>query len=157
MPDQPTADPVLRHLVLAVNQAQSASVPLSLSAHGREFTGELIAQTTYFTALTEGNPLFAALDPNSKLAAEQYSADNAQVEGEYLHLRLPPESPAEPPPVWRIRLAAVDGWHLRVIDPDVEVEAGPEQKNGLVEDHEFEHPRAHAVLSGESIDGSGVI
>lgn len=157
MPDQPTADPVLRHLVLAVNQAQTASVPISLSVNGREFTGELIAQTTYFAALTEGSPLFAALDPTSPLAADQYAADSATVDDEFLHLRLPPESAAEPPPVWRIRMAAVDGWNLRVADP----EPAPDQHvdPGHV-DHEHsqtdepELSRARAVLTGQSIDQS---
>lgn len=120
MTHQPAVDPVLYHLVLAVNQAHEASIPISLTVHGSGVVGELISQATYFAALTEDSPLLAALDPTSPLAADQYAADSADADEEYLHVRVPSRSPDHAPPVWRIRMAAVDGWSLRLVDPDAE-------------------------------------
>jgi hypothetical protein len=118
MPDQPAADPVLRHLVFAVNQAHDVSIPISLSVHGSGFVGELISQVTYFAALTEDSPLLAALDPTSPLAADQYAADSSHADDEFLHVRVPSKHADLTPPVWRMRLAAVDGWSLRLAEPD---------------------------------------
>ena len=115
---QPAVDPVLRHLVFAVNQAHEASIPISLSVHGSGFVGELISQATYFSALTEDSPLLAALDPTSPLATDQYPADINDADEDYLHMRVPPRSANHTPPVWRMRLTAVDGWSLRLVDPD---------------------------------------
>ena len=125
MTQQPAVDPVLRHLVFAVNQAHEASIPISLSVHGSGVVGELISQATYFSALTEDSPLLAALDPTSPLAAEQYAADSAEADEEYLHVRVPSRSAEHAPPVWRIRMTAVDGWSLRLVEPESDGDSHP--------------------------------
>lgn len=57
----------MRHLVKAVNESETAAVPVSLSVHGTVVTGDLIAQRRYFAELVAGNPLMNALEPSSGL------------------------------------------------------------------------------------------
>ena len=47
-------DPVLQQLVRAVNESGQAAVPVTISIHGTVLTGNLIAQSRYFSELVEG-------------------------------------------------------------------------------------------------------
>ena len=60
-------DPVLQQLVRAINESGQAAVPVTVSVHGTQLTGALIAERRYFSELVEGNPLMSALEPSSGL------------------------------------------------------------------------------------------
>lgn len=66
-------DPVLEHLVRAVNESGRARVPVTVSAHGREITGLLIAEQAYFEQLAKDTPLLSALQPESGLLGKDYA------------------------------------------------------------------------------------
>ncbi len=105
-------DPVLAHLVAAVNESRQAGVSVTVSAHGMVLTGALIAQEAYFTELVEGRPLMSALQPASGLLGKDYAQQVRAEAGHHLHLRGGVTG-ADEPGLWRISLAAVDAWSLR--------------------------------------------
>lgn len=118
-------DPVLRQLVRAVNESAQAAVPVTVSVHGTTLTGTLIAESTYFSDLVEGNPLLTALEPRSGLLGKDYAKEADAESDHYLHLRgagIRRESDVIEGP-WRISLAAIDGWALRA--GDAEEDKGP--------------------------------
>ncbi len=105
-------DPVLRHLVRAVNESETAAVPVSLSVHGTMVTGDLIAQRRYFAELVAGNPLMNALEPSSGLLGKDYARDTESESDHHLHI-LADRAPGGDEGLWRISLESVDGWSLR--------------------------------------------
>ena len=108
-------DPVLRQLVRAVNESGQAAVPVTISVNGTVLTGNLIAQSRYFSELVEGNPLMSALEPGSGLLGKEYAKEAETESDHHLHLRATgvrrDGDAAEG--LWRISLEAVDGWVLR--------------------------------------------
>lgn len=106
-------DPVLQHLVQAVNESGQAGVPVTVSVHGMLLTGVLIAQETYFAELVEGKPLMSALQPASGLLGKDYEREVTDESGHHLHLRGGRETGAAEEGQWRISLEAVDAWVLR--------------------------------------------
>ena len=68
-------DPVLQHLVQAVNESGPSGVPVTVTAHGMVLTGVLIAQEAYFADLVEGHPLMSALQPVSGLLGKEYARE----------------------------------------------------------------------------------
>jgi hypothetical protein len=118
-------DPVLRHLVRAVNESLQAAVPVTVSVHGTTLTGTLIAESRYFGELVVGNPLLSALEPSSGLLGKDYAKEAEAESDHHLHLRatgVRGNELIEGP--WRISLEAVDGWALRAGDA-VEEGKGP--------------------------------
>ena len=99
-------DPVLEQLVRAVNKSRDATVPVTVSAHGTVVTGVLIAQDAYFTELAEGRPLLGALRPATGLLGKEYKKDVDARSGDHLHIRARGAEEG----LWRVSLAAVDGW-----------------------------------------------
>jgi hypothetical protein len=121
-------DPVLQQLVRAVNESAQAAVPVTVSAHGTVLTGNLIAQSRYFSELVEGNPLMSALEPGSGLLGKEYTKEAEAGSGHHLHLRAAAirgdGQTAEG--LWRISLGSVDGWALRAVaGTAVEEDRGP--------------------------------
>jgi hypothetical protein len=121
-------DPVLQQLVRAVNESGQAAVPVTISVHGTVLTGNLIAQSRYFSDLVEGNPLMSALEPSSGLLGKEYTKEAEGESDHHLHVRAASirgdGETAEG--LWRISLEAVDGWALRAIaGKDVEDDRGP--------------------------------
>jgi hypothetical protein len=121
-------DPVLQQLVRAVNDSGQAAVPVTISVHGAVLTGNLIAQSRYFSELVEGNPLMSALEPGSGLLGKEYSKEAEAESDHYLHVRAAgirgDGDAAEG--LWRISLGSVDGWALRAVaGRDVEEDRGP--------------------------------
>src|SRR5580704_7593426 len=121
-------DPVLQQLVRAVNESGQATVPVTISVHGTVLTGNLIAQSRYFSDLVEGNPLMSALEPSSGLLGKEYTKEAEDESDHHLHVRAASirgdGETAEG--LWRISLEAVDGWALRAIaGKDVEDDRGP--------------------------------
>jgi hypothetical protein len=120
-------DPVLAQLVHSVNESGQAAVPVTVTAHGTMLTGTLIAADRYFADLVEGNPLLSALQPGSGLLGKEYAKDVEDEADHHLHVRVTHivgDSPAEG--IWRISLAAVDGWTLRAIaDTEAQDDRGP--------------------------------
>ena len=49
-------DPVLYQLVRAVNESKQAAVPVTISVYGPVLTGNLVAQSRYFSVLVRGTP-----------------------------------------------------------------------------------------------------
>jgi hypothetical protein len=80
-------DPVLQQLVRAVNESGQAAVPVTISVHGTVLTGNLIAQSRYFSELVEGNPLMSALEPGSGLLGKEYAKEAEAESGHHLHVR----------------------------------------------------------------------
>ena len=80
-------DPVLQQLVRAVNESGQAAVPVTISVHGAVLTGNLIAQSRYFSNLVEGNPLMSALEPSSGLLGKEYTKEAEAESDHYLHVR----------------------------------------------------------------------
>jgi len=105
-------DPVLQQLVRAVNESGQAAVPVTISVHGAVLTGNLIAQSRYFSELVEGNPLMSALEPGSGLLGKEYAKEAEAESDHHLHLRATGGRGAAEG-LWRISLEAVDGWTLR--------------------------------------------
>jgi hypothetical protein len=106
-------DPVLQQLVHAVNESGQAAVPVTVSVHGTQLTGALIAERRYFSELVEGNPLMSALEPSSGLLGKEYAKETEAESGHHLHLRTSPaRDGAAARGLWRISLEAVDGWTL---------------------------------------------
>ena len=106
-------DPVLRQLVRAINESGQAAVPVTVSVHGTQLTGALIAERRYFTELVQGNPLMSALEPSSGLLGKEYARETEAESGHHLHLRSrPARDGAAAEGLWRISLDAVDGWAL---------------------------------------------
>ncbi len=103
-------DPVLQQLAHAVNESRQAAVPVTVSTHGTVLTGLLIAEETYFADLVEASPLLSALQPSSGLLGKEYAKDVSSESDHHLHLRATGEGTEG---LWRISLAAVDGWKLR--------------------------------------------
>ena len=103
-------DPVLQHLVQAVNESGQAGVPVTVSVHGMVLTGVLIAQEAYFAELVEGKPLMSALQPASGLLGKDYEREVTAESGHHLHLRGSRDEGAIEEGPWRISLEAVDGW-----------------------------------------------
>jgi hypothetical protein len=99
-------DPVLEQLVRAVNESGQASVPVTVSAHGTVVTGVLIAQDAYFRLLAEDSPLLSALQPAAGLLGKDYEKEVEAESGRHLHVR----AAAGDEGLWRVSLAAVDGW-----------------------------------------------
>ena len=108
-------DPVLQQLVRAVNESGQAAVPITISAHGAVLTGNLIAQSRYFSELVEGNPLMSALEPGSGLLGKEYTKEAEAESDHHLHLRATGARGDNDAAggLWRISLEAVDGWTLR--------------------------------------------
>jgi hypothetical protein len=106
-------DPVLRQLIRAVNEADSAAVPVTVTAHGTQLTGVLIGQRGYFTELVEQNPLMSALEPSSGLLGKEYTKDAEAESDHHLHIRVTGDGDGPATGLWRISLEAIDGWTLR--------------------------------------------
>jgi hypothetical protein len=104
-----TTDPVLQQLVRAVNESGRARVPLTVSAHGREITGLLIAEEAYFEQLAKDSPLLSALQPESGLLGKDYAKDVDDESGHRLHVRAAGEEG-----LWRINIESVDAWSVGV-------------------------------------------
>jgi hypothetical protein len=118
-------DPVLRHLVRAVNEsAGAAAVPVAVSVRGTILTGTLIAQSMYFSELVAGNPLLSALEPGSGLLGKEYTKEAEAESDHHLHLRAAGVRGEVTEGPWRISLESVDGWALRAADT-VEEDRGP--------------------------------
>jgi hypothetical protein len=100
------ADSVLAQLVHAVNESGQATVPVTVTVHGTVLTGVLIAQDAYFAELAEGRPLLSALQPASGLLGKDYAKEVEADSGHYLHIRAASGDEG----LWRVSLAAVDGW-----------------------------------------------
>lgn len=115
-----TIDPVLQHLVQAVNESKQAAVPVTISAHGMVVTGVLIAQDAYFTRLAEDSPLLSALEPKTGLLGKDYTKEVHAESGRHLHMRITDREER----LWRISLAAVDGWTVGAL-PVTEQDKGP--------------------------------
>ena len=105
-----TTDPVLEHLVRAVNESEQARVPLTVSAHGREISGLLIAERAYFEQLAKDSPLLSALQPESGLLGKEYTKDVDDESGHHLHVR----AAAGEKSLWRINIESVDAWSVGV-------------------------------------------
>jgi hypothetical protein len=107
-------DPVLRELVRSVNESGQAAVPVTVAAGGSVLTGTLIAQERYFAELVEGNPLMSALEPTSGLLGKEYAKDVDTESDYHVHLRAARVTGAGggAEGLWRISLAAIDGWTL---------------------------------------------
>jgi hypothetical protein len=103
-------DPVLQQLVHAVNESRQAGVPVTVSTHGTVLTGLLIAEETYFADLVEASPLLSALQPSTGLLGKEYAKEVGGESDHHLHLRATGKGTEG---LWRISLAAVDGWKLR--------------------------------------------
>ena len=91
-------------------------------------TGNLIAQSRYFSDLVEGNPLMSALEPGSGLLGKEYAKEAEAESDHHIHMRAAgirrDGEAAEG--LWRIGLQAVDGWALRAIaGTDAEDNRGP--------------------------------
>jgi hypothetical protein len=104
-------DPVLEQLVHAVNESGQATVPVTVSAHGTVVTGVLIAQDAYFTELAEGRPLLSALRPETGLLGKEYAKTVEAESGHHLHIRARGADEG----LWRVSLAAVDGWTVGTV------------------------------------------
>lgn len=106
-------DPVLRQLVHAINESEQATVPVTVSVHGTQLTGALIAERRYFSELVEGNPLMSALEPSSGLLGKDYAKETEAESGHHLHIRTGPgRGGGVAEGLWRVSLEAVDGWSL---------------------------------------------
>ena len=106
-------DPVLQQLIKAVNEADSAAVPVTVTTHGTTLTGVLIGQRSYFTELVGQNPLMSALEPSSGLLGKEYTKDIETESDHHLHLRVTSDGDGPAAGMWRISLEAIDGWTLR--------------------------------------------
>lgn len=119
-------DPVLKQLVHAINESGQAAVPVTVSVHGTQLTGALIAERRYFSELVEGNPLMSALEPSSGLLGKEYAKETEAAADHHLHIRTSPGRGGEATAgLWRISLEAVDGWSL-----GAEAAAGGEDDRG---------------------------
>lgn len=120
-------DPVLQHLVRAVNESEQAAVPVTVSVHGMLLTGTLIAQRRYFSELVQGNPLMSALEPSSGLLGKEYAKDTEAESDHHLHVLASRsrDSGEAGEGLWRISLEAVDGWALRAGGAEAENDKGP--------------------------------
>lgn len=105
-------DPVLAHLVAAVNESAQAGVPITVTAGGMLLTGVLIAQDAYFAELAESSPLLSALQPATGLLGKEYAREVAAEARHHLHLRGG-RAGDEEITLWRVSLEAVDAWSLR--------------------------------------------
>jgi hypothetical protein len=107
-------DPVLQHLVRAINESGQATVPVTVSVRGTILNGTLIAERRYFDQLVEGNPLMSALEPSSGLLGKEYVKETEAESDHHLHLQTSParDSSEIAEGLWRIGLEAVDGWTL---------------------------------------------
>ena len=114
-------DPVLEQLVHAVNESGQARVPITISAHGTLVKGVLIAQEAYFSELAEGSPLLSALQPASGLLGKEYAKEVDAGSARHLHVR----ADAGEEGLWRLSLAAVDGWKLGALDACPDDDRGP--------------------------------
>ncbi len=108
-------DPVLQQLAHAINESDQAAAPIAVSVHGTVINGALISERRYFSELVAGNPLMSALEPSSGLLGKEYAKDAEAASELHLHLRATgARGDAEGTEgLWRISLAAVDGWTLR--------------------------------------------
>jgi hypothetical protein len=106
-------DPVLQHLIHAVNESGPAGVPMTIVAHGMALTGLLIAQEAYFTELAAGQPMMSALQPSADLLGKEYGKEVEAESGYHLHLRGGRVSGDGEDGLWRVSLQAVDAWTLR--------------------------------------------
>jgi hypothetical protein len=120
-------DPVLRQLAQAINESGQAAAPIMVSVHGTVLNGALISEQRYFSELVAGNPLMSALEPSSGLLGKEYTKDAEAASGRHLHLRaIGIRGQGEVTEgLWRISLAAVDGWTLREGTEDGHDERGP--------------------------------
>jgi hypothetical protein len=108
-------DPVLQHLIRAINESDKGAVPVTVSVHGMVLTGALIAQRRYFAELVQRNPLMSALEPSSGLLGKEYTKDTESGSDYHLHMlaaRTPGGGETDEG-LWRISLQAIDGWVLR--------------------------------------------
>jgi hypothetical protein len=105
-------DPVLKHLVHAVNESDTAGVPVTVSAHGTIVTGDLIAERRYFAKLVEANPLLNALQPSTGLLGKNYARDTEAESDYYLHMLASPTA-ENGTGLCRISLESIDSWSLR--------------------------------------------
>lgn len=104
-------DPVLAHLVRAVDESGRSAVPVTVAAHGMTLTGFLIAQDAYFAGLAEGMPMMSALQPTSGLLGKEYAREVTAESGHHLHLRTA-HGDGDGENLWRISVQAVDAWTL---------------------------------------------
>jgi hypothetical protein len=118
-------DPTLARLVRAVDEAVDAALPVELSVRGARFEGDLVSEATYYAALTQQNPLLAALDPQSELADRDYVKQHADASTRYVHLVPTGARNTEPGTVWRVRQDAVDAWSLRPTGRDADENSEP--------------------------------
>lgn len=108
-----STDPVLQHLIQAVNDSGPAGVPVTIVAHGMTLTGILIAQEAYFTELAAGQPMMSALQPSAGLLGKEYGKEVEAESDHHLHLRGGRVSGDGEDGLWRVSLEAVDAWTLR--------------------------------------------
>ncbi|MGH3150197.1 MAG: hypothetical protein ACRDOB_05650 [Streptosporangiaceae bacterium] len=108
-------DPVLQQLAQAINESGQAAAPITVSVHGTVLTGALIAERMYFSELVEANPLMSALEPSAGLLGKEYAKEAEAASDRHLHIRGTGVrgDGAVSEGLWRISLAAVDGWTLR--------------------------------------------
>ena len=108
-------DPVLQQLAHAINESDQAAAPIAVSVHGTVINGALISERRYFSELVAGNPLMSALEPSSGLLGKEYTKDAEAASELHLHLRATGArgDTDGTEGLWRIGLAAVDGWTLR--------------------------------------------
>jgi hypothetical protein len=118
------SDPVLRHLVKAVNESETAAVPVTVSVHGTTVTGDLISQRRYFAGLVEGNPLMNALEPSSGLLGKDYARETDSESDHHVHI-LAERGSGSAEGLWRISLESVDAWTLRRVAGTREDDRGP--------------------------------
>ncbi len=119
-------DPVLAHLIKAVNESSRPGVPVTVCVHGMVLTGVLIAQDVYFTELVTGNPLMNALQPTSGLLGSQYTKAVDAESGHHLHMRARHVAIDGEEALWRISLESVDAWMLRTTaDSEAQDDRGP--------------------------------
>jgi hypothetical protein len=119
-------DPVLQHLVRAINESGHATAPVSVSVHGTVLTGALIAEQTFFSELVADNPLMSALEPASSLLGKEYAKETEAASDHHLHLRATGVGGGGEVSegLWRMSLETIDGWTLRAT-ADAEADKGP--------------------------------
>ena len=75
----------------------------------------------HVTELAEGSPLLSALQPASGLLGKEYAKEVDAESARHLHIR----AGAGEEGLWRLSLAAVDGWKLGALDAGQDEDRGP--------------------------------
>lgn len=114
-------DPILAGLVSAVRQNTATQLPVTLISRGLVAEGQLVAEARWLDELAHlleaGSPAAAALAGvfrNASAAVEMAAAVGGET-GELVHLMGATVRAGDvvvATGLWRLRLAAVDGWKL---------------------------------------------